>query len=54
MDVSDLKVMKIEAVDREDERQRAIETDWLLRKPWLTQGCRAERKEGRNKQINFF
>jgi len=35
-------------VDREDKRQRAL--DWLLRRPRLTQGCSAERKEGRKEE----
>jgi len=43
---SRLKSNEDKAVDREDERERAMETDWLLRKARLTQGCSAERKEG--------
>jgi hypothetical protein len=32
-------------VDTEEEREN--NGDWLLRRPRLTQGCSAERKEGR-------
>jgi len=41
--VADLKVMKIK---QWIEKMKDSNGDWMMRRPRLTQGCSAERKEG--------